>query len=561
MSAKDYLPFFAAPKPKINPAAEVKQPNLSKKFRPKSLGLAFNTGYSALDHLRNRSRAVFEESPYDFDQIIAAIDTDSYVKQAFMKYQDLFWKSGWTIVSENPDAVNYLHQRIDLMEEIMGQPFNEFLLDVVDQLVKFGNVFIAKAYGNLDPFFRIGNEKNVIGYYIIPTQNVRILRDRHNKPVAYRQDLEDHAAYSKNNKAPEWDASEVIHLSLDKKPGHAFGTPFVTAALDDVIALRQLEQDIQNLAHRELFPVYLYTVGTEGMPSTPEELIAAQSELENMRVEGGLIVPERHSVSVIGAESTSLDISDYLSHFKERVAIGLGVFPHHLGMATQGTNRSATDRLDTALYDRIKKLQGIVEHRIRLTIFNALLREGGFRPITSPSFDGVSDRCYMKFNEIDIDTQVKSENHTVNKFNSNVIDLDEARMELGMSDPIDMNKIMMVLSAMVSTQQQIEVTKAAAAYAPKPAATSPGGKASAPAPKKPDAIPSSTGVVPNLPNAKKGTGNVSAPSNQHGRRTSPNIRRSDDEDLNIIETNTLDSVIELLEDYEPVPLKENENES
>jgi hypothetical protein len=39
-----------------------------------------------------------------------------------------------------------------------------------------------------------------------------------------------------------------------------------------------------------------------------------------------------------------------LTHFKERVAIGLGLSPHHLGMTANGGNRSVTDRLGYSSY-------------------------------------------------------------------------------------------------------------------------------------------------------------------------------------------------------------------
>ena len=70
-----------------------------------------------------------------------------------------------------------------------------------------------------------------------------------------------------------------------------------------------------------------------------------------------MVTPWNHEIDVVGAQGNALEIKEYLNHFKERVAIGLGVSPHHLGMMSGTSNRSVTERLDLALYDKIKNLQ------------------------------------------------------------------------------------------------------------------------------------------------------------------------------------------------------------
>ena len=300
----------------------------------------------------------------------------------------------------------------------------------------------------------VNTDQPVVGYYLIPTEQVRILRDKHNRPQKYQQRT-DPLTYMPTDRDPVWTADKVIHVYIDKKTGRAFGTPFIESALDDIVALRQIEEDIQNLVHRELFPLYKYTIGTADQPAEPHEISTAGEELENLRAEGGLILPFRHNIEVIGAANTALDASKYLDHFKERVSVGLGVAPHHLGMSMGGGNRSMTDRLDTALYDKVKQYQKLFSEMVRVHLFNELLLEGGFDPMTNPLESGVSDRCYFKFNEIDVDTQVKKETHTIQKFASNLIGLSEARMELGMDaehDPKD-------FYAAIQAQIQIDMSK------------------------------------------------------------------------------------------------------
>jgi hypothetical protein len=306
-----------------------------------------------------------------------------------------------------------------------------------------------------------------------------------------------------------------------------------------------------NLIHQELNPVFVMKVGTETAPARQEEIDAAAKELEDMRTNGGIVASERQELDVLGSEGKALDVTNPLNHFKERVAIGLGVFPHHLGMATAATNRSATERLDTALYDRVKTFQADFEGYVRLFIFNEILEEGGFNPIEAVYSKGHSDACMMKFREIDIDTQIKQENHVVNKFNMNVIDHLEARAELGMTSEVNPNLLLMTMQAQLQTAQQVIVAQ----NMPQPVTKADGTKGVVPPPKTKDGSPPSSGVVPNMPNQRKDSGNKVAPQNQFGRRLSPNVKRSDPVDMNIVE-----SVVELLSDFDDQLLGDTNNE-
>ena len=536
MAIRDYLPFVQNSSADF--FAKTLEPeqikNLSKALKPAALAL----GYQGSTYYYN-TRSTFEPSPYDFDRILQAVDTDSYVKQATLKYKELFWKEGWSITGENSEAVAYLHQRIDFMEMAMKRPFIDFLTEVADHLIKFSNVFIVKARGDMSEYFPqklnpVNAGLPIVGYYLIPTEQVRILRDKFNRPKAYQQQT-DPTTYGPTDKDPVWTAERVIHLHFDRKTGRAFGTPFMSSVLDDVIALRQLEEDIQNLVHRELFPLYKYKIGTAEQPAEPEEIEDAAFQVENMRSEGGLILPYRHDVEVIGANNASLDAANYLNHFKERVAIGLGVAPHHLGMMMGGGNRSMTDRLDTALYDKVKQYQKHLSEMIRVHIFNELLFEGGFDPIVNPMDSDISDRCFFKFNEIDVDTQVKKETHIIQKFTNSVITLPEARIQLGLDSAYEKEE----LFAGIQAEIQMDMAKNQAEITAQ----------NAPVPKTSDGEQSANKGQRNLPSNKKGPGNIIRPQNQQGRRTSPNIRRSDLTWLSVIE-NALESeynVIDIIE--------------
>ena len=292
-----------------------------------------------------------------------------------------------------------------------------------------------------------------------------------------------------------------------------------------------------------MFPLYKYRIGTPEQPAEPDEIDRAAAEIENLRSEGGLILPHRHDIEIVGSGKEALDASSYLEHFKERVAVGLGVSPHHLGMMMNGGNRSVTDRLDVALYDKVKQYKKQFSEMIRLHIFNELLFEAGFDPIVNPIEENVSYRCFFKFKEIDVDTQVKKETHIMQKYANSLISLDEARIELGLDPDVDEENLFPSIQGRV----QIDISQAQAKIAGQNTPTK-----ATDVKKDGDKQASAPKGQRNLPSNRRGTGNSVRPANQNGRNNSPNIRRSDMSWLSAIE-NALEK------DYNVVYTNEDQN--
>ena len=568
MPAKDLLPFQekrGRKKAQAITPADVKA--IPKLFKAISLAVGFTGGtYSLGFHRIN-----FEPAPYDFNRIIQAVDTDSYVKQAFHKHQELLWKEGFSITGEDTDAVNYLNNRIAFMELSMQKPMQEFFMDVTDQLSKFSNAFIVKIRGDLQPYFpdplRPANGKQpVIGYQVIPAETMEIMRNYHNEVIQYRQNVWGSYGYSAAaagfgkgrdfaNLLPTWKPEDMIHLYIDRKPGRIFGTPSIVAVMDDIISLRQMEEDILNLVHQELFPLYKYKVGTEDHPAEPEEVANAAREVGNIRAEGGIVLPDRHDVEVIGSEGEALDAEKYLNHWKERVAVGLGLSQHHLGMTANGGNRSVTDNLDTALYDKVKLRQRYIAASFQLWIFNELLLEGGFDPYV-PKADS-EESCTFRFNEIDIDTMIKKENHIIQKWTSDMIEEDEMRLLIGQKPEFDEDKTYTAMSQRMlpAPGRPIKPGDASGSgktnLSPKTAGGGPKNPLNPSANKAPKDTTGGVNNTPNKPDANKagpqaksslskGIANRSRPTNQFGRSNSPNAKHSDDK--------WLLNVVELLDD-------------
>ena len=86
----------------------------------KKIGYAFLEG----------SRTDFQESPFDFEEIDAAYNTDSYVRQALDKYIELMFKAGWKIKYKDDKVKDYMTKRLMLLSDAMGEPIDQFWKDI-----------------------------------------------------------------------------------------------------------------------------------------------------------------------------------------------------------------------------------------------------------------------------------------------------------------------------------------------------------------------------------------------------------------------------------------------
>lgn len=379
-------------------------------------------------------RGTFQKSEYDLGEVAKVMDIEAYVRQAFNKHTELCLKEGYQIKSRNGEATRYIKKRIREIGEASGRNFDSLLRGIIANIVAFSNCFIVKVrsseYSSGQTRLDYNGKKidPVAAYFILDPTSMQIMRDPHGKIMRYRQHIPG------VGEMPEFKPNDIIHIFYDRKEGFAFGTPYVVPALDDIRSLRRMEENIEMLMLSHLYPLYQYIVGTEDHPAEiyedgTTEVDIVKEQIENMPTEGSIVTPERHKINVLGAEGKAIAADVYLRHFELRVLAGLGISEIALGRG--GTsNRATAATIDKGMQDRCKDFQDVVESFVNEYVMKELLLEGGIQ-----IDDEESNMVVLKFNEIDIDSQIKMENHSVFKYEHDAITESETRELLG-KDPI-----------------------------------------------------------------------------------------------------------------------------
>jgi hypothetical protein len=246
--------------------------------------------------------------------------------------------------------------------------------------------------------------------------------------TGWRQTLPD-------GKWKDFSADDVIHFHIDRQEGFLFGTPILVPVIDDIRALRKIEENVELLIYQHIFPLYHYKVGTEtapaGLTETGErEIDVVRNELRYMPAEGSIVTPERHDINAIGAEGRALRAESYLEYFKKRVIAGLGISSIDLGDGST-SNRSTSSTLSRALIDGVKHIQDSLEDQFYQYVLSELLLESTF-PIDVLEEKNI---VWLRFEEIDIESKIKQEEHAKDLFKASGITLSEFRETLG-RDPI-----------------------------------------------------------------------------------------------------------------------------
>ena len=393
----------------------------------------------------------FEDPDFDLEDIQNGYNTDSYIRQGVDKYVDQIFKEGYSFYGTDANAVEYLKLRLSYIAEASNTPTNQLLMDIAEDIVKYGNCMVVKARSN-DPnalpqgttVTGLYGKDPVVGYFCANPVTMKCKRDEFGTITEWQQDNDG----GTQTFAPE----DVVHFYYKREKGNAYGTSFLIPVLDDVRALRQAEENVLKMMYRNIYPFYHVAVGTEEQTGTTREVEELKSAIDGMDVEGGLVTTERVKITPIASDKV-IDAEPYLRYMESRVFSGMGI-PEIMFGRGNTANRSTGDNMTSEMADRIRAMCRVIEMFFNSFIIKELLMEGGYDPVLNPD-----QAVEFRFNDNDVDVMIKKQVHAIYKYEHNAITEDEMRDELGM-DPIpdgDRTKLFVELITRETLRVQAEL--------------------------------------------------------------------------------------------------------
>lgn len=396
---------------------------------------------------------MYTPAEYNLSTVANAFDTDSYFRRAVEKYVELIWKAGYTFSGKNPNAVTYIRRRFEQIAMVTAIPTDQLFRDISYQLVEYSNVYVSKVRsdkssgGKPRTDFTGQTFQPVAGYFIEDSVSMYLSVKMNGDPIGYKQMMRGvYAMYGSNtggtpignkntggensNYYKIWKPWNMIHMVHSRKPGMRVGTPMVWPVMDDIRALRRIEQNVELLVFQHTIPLFQYIVGTDTRPAQPDEIAAVKLVVERMPPNGCIVTPERHSIKSVGVEGALIDASIYLEYYKNRVLSGLGMSTISMGEGG-GSSKGTAVVLDKHLVNTTAMFQQVLKMYIDEFMIKELLAEGGF----DTSYINEDNKVCIVFPPIDTEEQRAKENHNAQMFAQFCITEDEMRKEFG-RDPI-----------------------------------------------------------------------------------------------------------------------------
>lgn len=358
---------------------------------------------------------------YDLAQIKNAVLTDSYLAVAVRKFSQLITKAGYQIKSKNEDAANYINDRLKVIEFRTKIPFYTLITSIARDLYTYSNSYIIKTRDNNTEKFGLKAEKifsggAISGLFLADPASVTIRRNEAGAIDVYVINQE------------EYSPNDVIHLYIDKMNNADYGTSRIYSALEDVTMLRKAEGLVMTILYRFAIPVLHIKVGNtaEGQYATQKEINDARDAFQEMPNDGFIVTNERTEIQAITPNMQANQLLKFLEYLELRVFSALNASKSSMG---RGGGQSSADNTEALMHDEVRAFQNVITNFIEKYLFTELLLEGGFNPLLNKD-----DYVSFIFNEVSIDTKIKLESNTIQKYQGNVITLEEARRELGFSN-------------------------------------------------------------------------------------------------------------------------------
>jgi hypothetical protein len=372
------------------------------------------------------SDTIERKSTYDLVEVIKLLDIEPYFAVSVDRHVELIMKKGYEFRSQSPEVAAWVRRRVREIEMMSEQPFDDIITELAHNLVTTSNAFMVfyrdeeRSSGRWTKMW--GKERAPIASVSIPDpSSVRIKQTKSGRPSGYVQRV--------GEQERQWSHHDVMHITMRKKSGDIWGTPFVIPALEDIRALRKLEMVGEHVCHKYAFPLMHWRVGSEKVPAGKvmingvpvAEVDVADEYASKLAQEGYIVTSERHEVKLIGLDGQPVDIAPFIDHYELRVIAGLRLSLMDLGRGDTA-NRGTATVLSQILVDSCTQMQQRLASFLTYRLLDQLVMEGGY-DLTDET------RVQMVFPPIDSEELRAHQNHGMQLYVQGLITRAEARRE------------------------------------------------------------------------------------------------------------------------------------
>ena len=382
------------------------------------------------------------KAPYSYAKIDAFRRKESYFSRSIMRQTETLLRNGYTLVSNDPEAVSKIQKDIALMQMHTGINFDQIIAKCVEHLTTYGIVLLQKVrWGTQRSFMKLDNAKPTFARFrFINPGNVQVYVDEFGNISSMQEGQKRNTplravlAGRNYRQSPGISAADLVMGTIIDPGDDVFPEPPCFQMLDDILSLRSLEETVELLAAQCSSPLLHARVGDDSHDSTQPQINQIHSTLVSMAPNGFVVTPHYVKIEAINLQQAMADLLPIIDHFKNRVLTGSGSSPISVGEGNSA-NRASAQSIDDALSDRCMYLARIISGMFTYNIIPDMLYAYGYSTDQIFGKDG-KPTVIMEFNEMNLEKQIQRNNNATNLFQANAITHSEYRKELK-KQPID----------------------------------------------------------------------------------------------------------------------------
>ncbi len=375
-----------------------------------------------------------EECPYDLMEVGRALDVEPFIANSVRKHRELILKRGVFIKSEDEELTDYLNNRMFELSLRSPQIFMETVREAITNLIKYHTAFIVM---DRDSELSTGRRIKVHGKKLDPISSIYSVDPCFMRPVLSKNkkriikwvlisNQSDGTVFGgeKAKIVGEWPDHDVVCITMDRKSGFIYGTPYIIPVLDDIRALRKLEELSLIIPSKNTFNTIHVKVGTEERPAEQfedgtREVDLVSGEMEQLSEDAAIVTNERVTIEPIQAIKDPVDLQPYLEYFQKRVLSGLRLADIDIGRG-DSVNKSTAGSLSKAMEDACADYQKVFCDQLSWKLLLYLSMEGGFN-VNPTNFS-----CF-EFPEVNMESERANQNHGMTLAQSDLISESEYR--------------------------------------------------------------------------------------------------------------------------------------
>jgi len=397
------------------------------------------------------------ESPTDLESIWVALQQEAYFQISINKHIGLCLRHGWEITGTEEADVSYIRKRLTEIATVSGVPSNDLVRSIVRNAILYSNAFLVKVRDESRSSGKAVKREDkllepIAGYFPQNPRSITAEKNKWGKLSAWRQgdaskdkvdallmQLFKDGQNGRDGGVSVFAMNNVVHFAYNREEGIIFGSPLWGPAIEDINALRRMEEDVEHLIRENAFPIKQWKVGDEFQRAESEDLEARRVEINNSEPGETYVTGHNEAIEVIGT-NRGMDPAKSLEHFEERVFSGLNVSAVELGRGGTANRGTATSMVQQRI-ETCKDFQKVVEQVFHDRIIVELLAERDGRAVVPSPVSAL--RVALKFREIDIDAEISKATHLADLYSKNVVTRTEVREGLGLDPNVDEDDLML----------------------------------------------------------------------------------------------------------------------